>query len=233
MKKLVVLLTLALSVGAVAQQSSEKPSATRSRAHVAAPLAQPPATSDNSALPVGTAIRMRLETRLSSSTNQRGDSFGGRVVEAVMLNGKTIIPVGSGLEGDVIRAESPRRIKGVPTLDLMPKVVTLPDGQKYAINASLVDTNAPGVTVNDEGQVKGEGHDRADLVETGVGTAVGLGIGAKVGGFKGAMIGGGIGAGATVVHWLTKSKSTDLVPGTEIIIELNRPMQISAMQEGD
>jgi hypothetical protein len=230
MKKLAVLLTLALSISAVAQ--TEKSSAARSK-HGPTPLAQPVAPANATALPVGTAIRMKLETRLSSATAKRGDPFGGRITEAVLLNGKTIIPVGSAIEGEILSADAPRRIKGTPTLDLMPRVITLPDGQRYSIAASIVDTNAPAVTVNDEGQIKGEGHDRGDLVETGVGAAVGTGIGAAAGGFKGALIGGTIGAGATMVHWLTKTKSTELVPGTELIIELSRPMQITSMQEGD
>jgi len=62
---------------------------------------------------------------------------------------------------------------------------------------------------------------------------VGTGIGAAVGGFKGAMIGGAIGGGATVIHWLTKTKTAEVRPGTEIIMELSRPMALTVMQEGD
>jgi hypothetical protein len=232
MKKLAVIVTLALCAAAAAQ---DKPSASLSATkHEAAarPLAQPVAAADATALPVGTAIRMKLETRLSTAANKRGDHFGGRVVEAVMLNGKTIIPVGAALEGDVVGADEPRRIRGTPTLDLRPTMVTLPDGQKYAINASIVDTSDRSLNVNDEGEIKGPGHDSSDWVETGVGAALGTGIGAAAGGFKGALIGGSIGAGVTVVRWLTKTKSAQIPAGTEIIMELSRPMALSVM-EGD
>jgi len=232
MKKLVALLVLAVAAGAVAQT---KPSAAVPAGHKrqSMPLAQPQSSPDATALPVGTAIRMKLETPLSTTTNKFGDHFGGRVVEAVMLNGKTIIPVGAALEGQVIRVEEHRRIKGKPELDLRPTLVTLPDGQKYAINATIVDTSDRSLNVTDEGEIKGKGHDGADLVETGVGAAVGTGIGAAVGGFKGAMIGGAIGGGATVIHWLTKTKTAEVRPGTEIIMELSRPMALTVMQEGD
>jgi hypothetical protein len=235
MTKLVVPLTIALAAGAFAQS---KPSANVPAAHsthsAAAPktLAQPNADAGATALPVGTAIRMRLETPVSTSGNKRGDHFGGRVVEAVMLNGKTIIPVGAALEGEVMNADEHRRIRGTPTLDLRPTAITLPDGQKYAINASIVDTSDRSLNVNDEGEIKGPGHDRSDWVETGVGAAVGTGIGAAAGGFKGALIGGSIGAGATVIHWLTKTKSAQVPAGTEIIMELSRPMAMSIV-EGD
>src|SRR5262249_13827879 len=117
--------------------------------------------------------------------------------------------------------------------DLRPQYVTLPDGTRYTVNAVVVDTsNRPAVDVNDEGEIKGRGHDRGDLVETAAGTAVGAGLGAAIGGGKGALIGATVGAGATVVHWLTKTKSAQLPAGTEIIMELSRPMQLSSI-EGD
>lgn len=235
MKNLMILLTLALAASAVAQDkpSAAVPATGHTHTRAARTTAQPQAAPDATALPIGTAIRMKLETPLSTTTNKFGDRFGGRVVEAVMLNGKTIIPVGAALEGQVIRSEEHRRIKGTPELDLRPTLVTLPDGQKYSINANIVDTSDRSLNVNDEGQIKGKGHDNGDLIETGVGAAVGTGIGAAVGGFKGALIGGSIGAGATVVHWLMKTKSAQVPAGTEIIMELSRPMALNAVQEGD
>jgi hypothetical protein len=234
MNKLTVLLTMALVTAAAAQDKPSANVSTGRSTHSEAPktLAQPNAAPNATALPVGTAIRMKLETPVSTTANKRGDHFGGRVVEAVTLNGKTIIPVGAALEGEVMNADEHRRIRGTPTLDLRPTSVTLPDGQKYAINASIVDTSDRSLNVNDEGEIKGQGHDRSDWVETGVGAAVGTGIGAAAGGFKGALIGGSIGAGATVIHWLTKTKSAQVPAGTEIIMELSRPMAMSVV-EGD
>lgn len=239
MKKSVALLVLAVATGTVGvAQNNDKPSAAvpatgHRQTRQAPPLAQPQSSPDATALPIGTAIRMKLETPLSTERNRRGDHFGGRVVEAVMLNGKTVIPVGAALEGEVIRADEHRRIRGTPTIDLRPTLVTLPDGQRYTINANVVDTSDRSLNVNDEGEIKGKGHDNADLVETGVGAAIGTGIGAAAGGFKGAMIGGAIGGGATVIHWLTKTKTAEVRPGTEIIMELSRPMALTVMQEGD
>jgi len=235
MKKLAVLIFVALTASAMAQTeiADAKPSAAR-RHTVSAPATQPATNkADEFALPVGTAIRMKLETALSTTTNKRGDRFGGRVTEAVKLNNKVIIPVGSALEGEIIRADEHRRICGTPTLDLRPQFVTLPDGTRYAVNAVLVDTsNRKALDVNDEGEIKGRGHDNGDLLETAAGTAVGASVGAAIGRGKGALIGATIGAGATVVHWLTKTKSANVPAGTEIIMELSRPMQLSST-EGD
>jgi hypothetical protein len=235
MNRLTILLLLAVTASALAQTktSAAVPANTKTHSKPTQTLVQPEAAPNATALPIGTAIRMKLETPLSTTTSKFGDRFGGRVVEAVMLNGKTIIPVGAALEGQVIRAEEHRRIKGTPELDLRPTMITLPDGQRYSINATITDTSDRSLNVNDEGQIKGQGHDRGDLVEMGIGTAVGTGIGAAAGGGKGALIGAAIGGGATVVHWLIKTKSAQIPAGTEIIMELSRPMAFNAVQEGD
>jgi hypothetical protein len=234
LKKFLVLSALTLSITAAAQTA--KPSAaavSHTRARTSVPMAQPAPGKDAYALPVGTAIRIKLENKLSTSTSKRGDRFGGRVLEPVKVNGRIIIPMGTALEGEVVRAEETRRVRGLPTIDLRPQVLTLPDGVRYSINASVVDTSDPEhLDVNDEGEIKGEGHDRTDVIETAAGTGVGAAIGAKIGGVKGAFIGAGVGATATLVHWLTKTKSTDLPAGTELVLELNRPMQLTNA-EGD
>jgi hypothetical protein len=234
MMKYVVLAALTLTLGAAAQETA-KPSAAISHRYteVTLPMAQPSPSKDGYALPIGTAIRIKLETPLSTAVNKRGDRFGGRVLEAVKMNGRVIIPVGTALEGEVVRAKETRRIHGLPTLDLRPQVITLPDGVRYTVNASVIDTNyRPALDVNDEGEIKGSGHDRGDLIETAAGAGIGTAIGAKVGGVKGAFIGAGIGATASFVHWLTKTKSAEVPAGTELVLELSRPMQLTT-SEGD
>ena len=106
--------------------------------------------------------------------------------------------------------------------------VTFPDGRMLSMSAVIVDSQVDGTTVNDEGQIKGSGHTRGDLIEMGAGTAGGLTIGALAGGAKGAFIGAAIGGGATAIHWLTKHHSTELPAGTELVMEISSPMTLSA-----
>ena len=179
-------------------------------------------------LPTGAAVKMRLVEALSSDGNKAGDNFTGRVSEAVMLDGRTVIPVGSTIEGTVTRVSSPRRIKGRPEISLHPESVTFPDGKTLNMSAVIVDSNMDGTTVNDEGQIKGSGHTRGDLIEMGAGAGGGLTIGAPAGGAKGAFIGAAIGGGAAAVHWLTKHHSTELPAGTELVMEISSPMTLSA-----
>jgi hypothetical protein len=185
------------------------------------------------ALPTGTGVKMKLETAISTSTTKAGDAFAGRVTEPVMLNGKEVIPVGATIQGHVARITEPRRVKGVPTIGINPDVITMPTGEKYTMNAAVVDTSTSTHThVNDEGEIKGSGHDKRDLLVAGVGVGAGVGIGAAAGGGKGALIGAVIGGAAAATHWLWRKHSAELPAGTEITMELSRPMQLNAGASG-
>jgi len=184
---------------------------------------------DNVSLPAGTSVKVKLENTLATFSSKSGDPFSGRVTEAVMLDGKTVIPVGASVQGRVTRASEPRRVQGRPTISIFPEAVVLPSGERYVLNATLVDTNAGHHSdVNDEGQFKGAGHDGKDRIEVAAGTGAGMLAGGLIGGGKGVVIGGLVGATATVTHWLSKKNSAVLPAGTELVMELSRPMEMKA-----
>ena len=187
----------------------------------------------NMALPAGTAFKVKLENTLSTFSSKEGDAFSGRVVDAVMRDGKTVIPVGSTVQGRVTKVNEPRRIAGKPTIGIFPEAVVLPNGERYMLNATMVDTSLRnGTDVNTEGQFKGDGHDGKDLTEIGFGTGGGMLVGGLIGGGKGLLIGGTIGVTATVAHWLGKRRSAALPSGTELLLELNRPLELGAATTG-
>lgn len=179
-------------------------------------------------LPTGTSLKMKLETTLATFSNHAGDPFQARVMEPVVVNGQSVIPVGTTVQGRVTKTSEPRRIAGKPTIALFPEAIVLPNGERYMLNATLVDTNrGRGTDVNTEGQFKGAGRDGKDLTEIGMGTGGGMLIGGLAGGGQGLLIGGAIGAGATVTHWLSKHRSATLPAGTALWMELSRPMEMS------
>jgi hypothetical protein len=183
----------------------------------------------SSPVPAGTALMVKLETTLATFSNKAGDPFQARLTQAVVLDGKMVIPAGAMVEGRVTKVAEPRRIAGKPSIGILPEALILPTGERFFLDATLVDTNAgSGTDVNQEGEFKGSGHDRRDQLETGGGTAGGMLIGGLIGGPAGIVIGGVVGAGSTGVHWLSKHRSATLMAGTQLTLELNRPLAMTA-----
>jgi hypothetical protein len=184
---------------------------------------------NNVSLPAGTALKVKLENTLSTFSSKTGDSFSGRVTEAVAVDGKTVIPVGTTLQGRISKVSEPRRIEGKPTIGIAPEALILPNGERYTLSATLVDTSLRnGTDVNDEGQFKGAGHQGSDTAEVAAGTGGGMLLGGLIGGGEGVLVGGTIGATATITHWLSKRRSAVLPSGTELVMELSRPMTLNA-----
>jgi len=179
-------------------------------------------------LPAGTSVKVRLENALSTSSSKSGDTFSGRVTEAVLLDGKPVIPIGATVQGRVTQVSEPRRIAGKPTISMFPETLIMPSGDRFMLNATLVDTSLrDGSDVNDEGQFKGKGHNGTDVTQVAMGTGGGMLVGGLIGGPKGLLIGGAVGATATVAHWLGKRNSATLPAGTELVMELSHPMEMA------
>src|SRR5271154_4031457 len=206
MKKLALLTIVLLAVTAVAQ--------------------------NNISLPAGTALKVRLLQTLTTSSKS-GDNFSGRVSEPVMIDGKPVVPIGATVQGRVINATEPRRVSGKPTITIYPDTLVMPNGDYFTLSATLQNTDLyNGTSVNNEGQFKGKGYDNKDLIEMGAGTGGGMLVGGLIGGGKGVLIGGAVGATATVTHWLIKKNSTTLPAGTELTMELSRPLDMTALPGG-
>ena len=187
------------------------------------------AAQTSSPVPAGTALMVRLDTTLATFSNKAGDPFQAKLTQAIVVNGTTLIPVGATVEGRVTKVTEPRRISGKPSIGLLPEAVILPTGERFYLDATLTDTNIPGTDVSSEGQFKGTGHDRRDTIETGGGTAGGMLIGGLIGGGPGVLIGGAVGATSTTVHWLVKHRSATMPAGTQLTLELNRPLSMTTV----
>jgi len=184
------------------------------------------AQNNSPSVPEGTPLKVKLETTISTFSSKVGDPFQGKITDPVVVDGKALIPAGAVVEGRVTKVSEPRRIKGKPTIGIFPEHILMPDGQRFMLNAVLVDTDIKGTDVNEEGVFKGSGHDRRDQIEVAAGTGAGMLIGGLIGGGPGLLIGGAVGAGATTTHWLVQRRSAVLPSGTQLWLELSRPMTL-------
>lgn len=220
------LLACLLLATMVAAQTNSPNSATETNLPAAIRETSAPAPIHGS-VPAGTALMVRLQTTLATFSNRPGDPFRGSITQPVSVNGQTVIPVGAIVEGRVTKVSEPRRISGKPTIGILPEAVIMPTGERYYLDATLTDTNLKGTDVSSEGQFKGSTHDRHDTLEQGGGTAGGMVIGGLAGGPVGVLVGGAIGAGATTGHWLARHRSATLPAGTQLTLELNRPLTLT------
>jgi hypothetical protein len=186
---------------------------------------QPPAVR-RTRLATGTAIKMKLHTAILGKS-RKPQTFSADVTEPVMLNGEMVIPVGASVSGRVAQVVNTRRILGRPSVDLRPDKLTLPDGRILPISAVVVDTGNPRrFDVDEEGRIKTPSRNTHDTRETLVATGAGVGVGAVAGGLPGAAIGGAVGASAATAHRLLRHRYAELPAGTELIVELRRPVEL-------
>jgi hypothetical protein len=137
--------------------------------------------SDPVIVPAGTQLTVRLSQSLSSKTNEPGDDFTGVLDHDVTVDGKTVIPAGSEVTGEVVDAEASGRLKGTGRLFLTLTEVEV-NGDSYDVTTSTA------------GRREGSKLKRNVLI-VGAGTGLGALIGGLAGGGKGAAIGAGVGAG--------------------------------------
>lgn len=180
---------------------------------LAAGAAALPDRPDPVTVPERTPIHVTLDQAVTSNQNHAGDHFAATVSQAVVVDGKTVIPQGARVEGLVVDARHSGRLMGRARLMLALETVKV-NGQSY--------------NVRTESSVRiGRNHKKRNWMWIGGGAGGGAVIGALAGGGTGALIGGPIGAGAgTTVALLTGKKDIKLSPETPVTFELAAPVTI-------
>jgi type IV secretion system protein VirB10 len=213
-----------------ASEPQPAPVETASLSPMAAAAAPAPApAAHNARVAEGTKIRFTINQSLSTKTAREGDEFSGVVSRSVRQGDTVVIPEGSVIRGRVNHVQRPGRVKGRGELGLRFDELELPNGQTYDLSASLTSLEeGEKETVDEEGQVKSEGTKKRDAATIGAGAGIGAIIGAIAGGGKGAAIGAGGGAAAgTGLVLLTRGKDVELKRGSELAIQLDRPLTLA------
>lgn len=164
-------------------------------------------------VPELTPIHVTLDQAVSSNQNRPGDHFDATVSEAVIVDGKTVIPEGAHAEGVVVDAKHSGRLLGRARLQLALQSLEV-NGKPYDVRT----TSSARI---------GRDHKKRNWAWIGGGAAGGAAIGAVAAGGEGALIGGPVGAAAgTTAALATGKKDIKLRPETPVTFKLAEPVTI-------
>jgi hypothetical protein len=170
-------------------------------------------------IPDGTLVVASLDTRLSTETNRTGDPFVATTTQPVLMNGRTVIPPGTRIQGVLRDVQASGRIKGRARMTLAYQGIVDSQGTTHAITALPLSLQAASTT-------------REDVEKIAAGGILGGLIGGIAGGGKGAAIGAGAGAGTgTVLMLATKGADVDLSPGQRLTVQLTSSTSIPVLAQ--
>jgi hypothetical protein len=150
-------------------------------------------TASNITVPAGTPVTVRLQSAVSSASNNSGDRFEAVLDSPLVVDGKTLAPAGANVVGRVVAAKSSGHLKDPGMIQLALASIVI-DGKEVPVASSSV-------------IARGSSHEKRNWAMIGGGTGAGALIGGLAGGGKGALIGSAVGAGAgTTTAYATGKK---------------------------
>lgn len=174
-------------------------------------VATRPAPVRTISVPDNTRLRLALQTAVGSDTSRVEDRVSARVIEPVVVDGETVIPEGSRVDGRVTYAQPSGKVKGRAGLTVRFHTLTVGSSSYDIVTEPL--------------RREAEGTKAKDVRNIGIGAGAGAVIGGIIGGRKGAGIGAAVGgAGGTGVVLATKGAEVRLPAGTAVTTRLADPL---------
>lgn len=164
-------------------------------------------------IPENTRLLLALQTAVGSDTSSVEDRVSARVTESVVVDGETVIPEGSRVDGRVTYVQPSGKVKGRAGVTVRFHSLTV-GSSSYDIVAEPLRRQAEGTRARDARNI-------------GLGAGAGAVIGGIIGGRKGAGIGAAVGgAGGTGVVLATKGAEVRLPAGTVVTTRLADPLVV-------
>ena len=165
-------------------------------------------------IPAGTALRIKLDNSVGSDMSRVEDTVRGRLVNPIVIDGRTVVPAGTPVIGSVSQAVRSGKVKGRARLGLRFHTLAAPGNERYEISTRPWISVAPATK-------------KKDAEKIGIPAAGGAIVGAIVDGKKGAAIGATAGGGAgTAVVLSTRGKEVRLGPGAVVLVRLSAPLAV-------
>jgi hypothetical protein len=167
-------------------------------------------SSNDSVIPAGQEIDVRLQNQLSSDTAQVEDRFEATTAADLYRGNDVLIPAGSVVRGVVSSVNRASRTDRKGEMTVAFDQITV-RGRSYPMRGTVTQA------------LESEGI-RGEAGRIGAGSAVGAIIGGIMGGVKGALLGVLIGGGGTIAA--TEGKDVTLPAGTLLRVRLDSPPNI-------
>jgi hypothetical protein len=165
-------------------------------------------------VPAGTPLTVTLSEEINTKTARPGSAFAGRLANDVDVDGRTVFPAGSRVEGHVVLSERAGQSTNHARLQLA--------FDRVIVGGVATDINSTGQVIN------GKASSGADAKRIGGGAAAGAVVGGIIGkdvksAVKGAVVGAAAGTAASIAM---KGADIDLDPGEHVQVALDRPIRV-------
>lgn len=165
-------------------------------------------------IPSGTALIVRLQNAVSSATSRPGDEFEATLDQPLLVDGQAIAPEGAHVTGRVVAARHSGRLMHPGYLRIALSSITV-NGKTIPVQSSSV-------------MIAGASHRRRNFAWIGGGAGGGALIGAIASGGTGALIGSTIGAaGGSAAAFATGKKDVGFAPERRLTFRLTHPVTIA------
>ena len=166
-------------------------------------------------LAAGTVIQVETTSTLSTKANKTGEPFAASLAEPIADGDWVIAPKGAAVAGVVVSSDPGGRVKGVATLTISLRKLTLASTETVALATSTYEMDANTTK-------------KMDAAKIAIGAGAGAVIGGIAGGKKGAGVGAAAGAGAgTAVVLATRGDPAVIPAGSVVSFTLTEPITVT------
>ena len=165
-------------------------------------------------IPANTAVYVRLQQSISSTTAQSGQNFSAELDEPLAVEGQTLAPKGTPVTGRVVAVRESGHMHNAGYLRITLSTITL-NGKTVPLQTNSV-------------FVSGGSYKKRNLAFIGGGAGGGALLGALMDGGKGAAIGSTVGAaGGTTAAYATGKKEVGFIAERRLGFRLTQPLNAS------
>jgi hypothetical protein len=191
-----------------------------------------PAALKQITVPAGTEVPLVLKSTVDTKNTRVGDGVYCQTSFPVVVDNTIVIPAGTYVKGEVVKAERAGKIKGRAQILFKFNTLIFPNGYTVEIPGTIHhDSGSTSSSVDDEGKITADSQKGKDAGTVAKGTGIGAAGGAIATGSRTGVLGGaGIGALAGLATvFATRGQDVRIEPGASLKMLLQRPLTVDVV----